>query len=54
MNALAQLIAMFGMFIAGGMLGWGLSSWAAPVRGSELPADDPLKLSGIGQMSPYR
>jgi hypothetical protein len=32
-NPVAQLIAMFGMFIAGGLLGWGLSSWAAPGSG---------------------
>ena len=30
---LAQLIALFGMFAAGGFLGWGLSAWAAPGSG---------------------
>lgn len=32
-NPVAQLVAMFGMFIAGGLLGWALSSWAAPGSG---------------------
>lgn len=32
-NPLVQLIALFGMFTAGGFLGWGLSAWAAPGSG---------------------
>lgn len=29
----AQLVALFGTFAAGGFIGWGLSSWAAPGSG---------------------
>ncbi|HEY5617181.1 MAG TPA: hypothetical protein VIK60_04510 [Vicinamibacterales bacterium] len=32
-NPWAQLTTVFGMFIAGGFIGWGLSSWAAPRSG---------------------
>jgi hypothetical protein len=32
-NPWAQLATVFGMFIAGGFIGWGLSSWAAPGSG---------------------
>lgn len=32
-NPWAQLTTVFGMFIAGGFIGWGLSSWAAPGSG---------------------
>jgi hypothetical protein len=32
-NPWAQLTAMFGMFIGGGLTGWGLASWAAPGSG---------------------